>query len=571
MACDKITTISYTGLKTLISQNKLCPGTWYKILGFNKNMPTGSPENPDGLLPNVLYDDGTNSGVTIYMMALTRNTMATEGYGEFYNPKYYTDSTDYDTPGLTSLYGIWDGDNPISGLVPIYPINSVVFWGGYAWQNLTGAVGLNTNDFELSTDWLKIPYLDDNGDVSIWYNRVIDEIRVDWNYGIIIERYNSKHDVKVSFTADLYKNIQYNVFNAGFVTCVYPWSSSSLGCVNPISAMGWGIYSKLNATSNDNFIGLGIQKVSVNSGFASTINFKGRIFANNTFNYSFYFDNYIGAKSQVYNLTLNNSAIYYNKLYSQSSVNVSTLIFPQMHDLTVNSSFVISNFLIDAAIHNNTLDDFSNISGSTLGKNSAIRYNHIYSQSSIFSILHDNSDSNTNCIIEYNTVGSNSTIAVLTGDYEFSFSVSYNVVLNKSEIFEIETNQGKSIINYNVVTNNSLMERMDLNNIATTSVEITNNVIQNNSIVRFVNLQDANFKFNNLNASRLISTGTLTGVAQNLGLLTMQNVLWNGLLTSATDIFAFGSEKKAFTRQDGTIRLQYFNTTDTPTIVNFNA
>lgn len=65
-------------------------------------MPDGSPENPNGLLPEVLYDDGTNSGITIYLRAVTTNTLSESGHGEFYNPKY--------------IYGQYDGGpfNPLT-------------------------------------------------------------------------------------------------------------------------------------------------------------------------------------------------------------------------------------------------------------------------------------------------------------------------------------------------------------------------------------------------------------------------------------------------------------------------
>ncbi len=66
-------------IDTLISTNALVIGALYKISGVH----------PD------LYNDGTNSGTTIYLIALTVNKLSSEGYGEFYNPRYFPDNNGY--------------------------------------------------------------------------------------------------------------------------------------------------------------------------------------------------------------------------------------------------------------------------------------------------------------------------------------------------------------------------------------------------------------------------------------------------------------------------------------------
>jgi hypothetical protein len=45
-------------------------------------------------MADILYDDGTNAGTTIFIQALSTNTLSTQGIGEFY--KYYDISTYYD-------------------------------------------------------------------------------------------------------------------------------------------------------------------------------------------------------------------------------------------------------------------------------------------------------------------------------------------------------------------------------------------------------------------------------------------------------------------------------------------
>lgn len=190
--------VTYASLQTLISSSLLSPGTVYKITGFNKNMPSGGPSNPNGYLPVVLYDDGTDSGVTIYMQAITKNTLSSDGYGQFYNP-VYGDQTTYNNTDGTGLYGIWDGNNPDPLEVPAYVIDQVVFWGGYAWRNVTGNVGTADDILTLSADWEKLPYYN-----SPYYTIVIDNISVDWNNGIVITRTNIENQITVEFNADQY-------------------------------------------------------------------------------------------------------------------------------------------------------------------------------------------------------------------------------------------------------------------------------------------------------------------------------------------------------------------------------
>jgi hypothetical protein len=77
--------ITYETAVTLVNQKRLKPGTLYRISTVHKN-------KVDVTVP-VLYDDGTNPGTVIYLTALTTSEFSTEGWGEFYNPKY--DQTNY--------------------------------------------------------------------------------------------------------------------------------------------------------------------------------------------------------------------------------------------------------------------------------------------------------------------------------------------------------------------------------------------------------------------------------------------------------------------------------------------
>ena len=316
---------NYPEVVALMSSGSLVKGATYKIGGFNKNMPVG-PLNPNGYLPEVLYDDGTNSGITIIMQALTGSELATSGYGEFYNPKY-GDETTYNNTDGTGLYRIWDGDNPVA--VPAYQVDDVVFWGGYAWKNLLGNVGSDIDILNLDpVEWEKLPYSN-----STWYELVIDEIKVDWNFGILIERYNPENQVRVAFNADeyywngLYTNVQ----------------------CSPISVMAWGLYSKYAEGLTASYYGIG--SVEVINSYCETVSFKGNIFGyNKLFDYSFVYNNYFGKDSYVKSNTLDGSQMYSNTLNNNSSINTNTLD---------NNSYIYINTLDVSQIYDNTLDGSS--------------------------------------------------------------------------------------------------------------------------------------------------------------------------------------------------------------------
>lgn len=78
-----IISVTKEELNTLVLANELKVGSTYKISGVH-------PE---------LYDDGTNAGTTIYLQALTSNTLSKSGHGEFWNPKY---------DPYHSTFGIWN-------------------------------------------------------------------------------------------------------------------------------------------------------------------------------------------------------------------------------------------------------------------------------------------------------------------------------------------------------------------------------------------------------------------------------------------------------------------------------
>lgn len=98
--------------QSLVAGNLVVPNTLYKITGVHKNK--------DAERIQVLYDDGTNSGITIYLTGLSTNEFSTEGWGEFYNPKYdqatYGEDDGYGAIVVNPGSGYVDGtDVPVTG------------------------------------------------------------------------------------------------------------------------------------------------------------------------------------------------------------------------------------------------------------------------------------------------------------------------------------------------------------------------------------------------------------------------------------------------------------------------
>ena len=215
-------------IDTLIAGNDLVAGAMYEITGVH---PT-------------LYNDGTNSGTTILLKAISENVLETQGTGIFYNPKYNqavagfgiwdnkmygTFSTivgnfDYENKetvtadnGATGILladgmiqyvsGNWSSATSITGdtssatanvadfVSPSYAVNDKVIWGGYSWTNNTGAVGSSVDVLNLDgTNWSKNVYDTTN------YNLAYDLIEYDYSNDWISRRYDAVADIDVVFT-----------------------------------------------------------------------------------------------------------------------------------------------------------------------------------------------------------------------------------------------------------------------------------------------------------------------------------------------------------------------------------
>ena len=146
-----------------------------------------------------LYDDGTTSGTTVYLRAISDSKLEVQGMGKFYNPKYNQavdgfgiwDNKMYGTfstivgtfnyankesvtannaatgillaDGMIQwVSGDWSAATSITGDVssatadvadfvsPSYGIGDKVIWGGYSWTNVNGNVGASVDVLNLN-------------------------------------------------------------------------------------------------------------------------------------------------------------------------------------------------------------------------------------------------------------------------------------------------------------------------------------------------------------------------------------------------------------------------------------
>ena len=211
-------------IDALIAANDLVAGALYEITGVH---PT-------------LYDDGTTSGTTVYLRAISGSELDVQGMGKFYNPKYNQavdgfgiwDNKMYGT--LTSIVGQFDyinkegvtANNGATGLMlaqgmiqwvsgnwsvatsiegdvsgatanisdfvsPSYSIGDKVIWGGYSWTNVNGLVGSSTDVLNLNAEWTKNVYDTTN------YNIAYDLIEYDYANDMIIRRFEKESNVDV--------------------------------------------------------------------------------------------------------------------------------------------------------------------------------------------------------------------------------------------------------------------------------------------------------------------------------------------------------------------------------------
>lgn len=159
-------TVTYAQLSALIAGDDLITGAFYNV--------TDAEFGSTPIIPT-----------SIYIQAITTNTVSMTGQGYFYNADYQGVGNYSGVTGFTSQLGIWNQ-------FLVTPIGSVVIWDNFQYVNITG-VNIATNPKTDAVNWQLLPYSTTKGYIVetsfISYlasnNRILS--RTD-NFGNFVER-----------------------------------------------------------------------------------------------------------------------------------------------------------------------------------------------------------------------------------------------------------------------------------------------------------------------------------------------------------------------------------------------
>ncbi|PWA05299.1 hypothetical protein [Flavobacterium laiguense] len=478
-------------IDALITTNGLVAGATYKITGVHP----------------YLYNDGTNSGTTIFLQALTINTLAKEGHGEFWNPKYeqgvkgfgiWTNLSSYTTSAITGTFnlnenitanngatgkiyaavqsnqfiaisGDWVSATSIIGnssgatanisdiAVKVYFIGSKSIWGGYSWTNVNGNIGSKLDVLSLDSEWTKDAYSSTN------YNKTLDVIEYDYINDYISRRYEVEGNNNVICRFG-------DIGNIG----VYESAISVFMFGNPFKA--------------STYKGIGDTKVS--NSYYECVNFRGV--------YSF------GCDLKTYSVIQNNDlkALEHLELSYYSRIE-SNFIFSGMYLLVLYESNIQNNNITRCSIYNNTL-----------------RRSHISNN------IMDQGSFEVNKLEEGQIVSNTCTKI---------FNLTHNTITDGS-------------IGGNTVENSTITLN-DIINSNLSSTGLVSSLIQNNI-----------FNSSSFTSSTNIISKTLKGLVMDFASI-------NDNVSSATILFGNYS-KTAYKRPDGTTKLRYYNNSDVLVIAN---
>jgi hypothetical protein len=492
-------TTSYTAVQSLIASNELIPGTTYKI------------DNVDV----ALY-----GGTTVFLKALSTNSVEKAGHGLFYNPKYNqalptdgiwnntstfvsssVDGTFLANEAITAnngatgtlfttissnrfvaLTGDWSTATSITGntsaataniasiVLKTYSIGDTVIWGGKHWRNVNGNIGAATNPLTLNSEWTVIPY------DTINYNVVYDPIEYDLATDIILKR-----------TDSFGNEVEATLNDRSYFT-----SQSYIG--SPINVFQWG-----NQYVSSTNRGTGSNKV--NSGYAESINNIGSFFSNEVKGRSVIqgnstFTGRINLNrltdfSQIIGNILNNALISGNFLHQGSTVTPVT--FNTINSNTLNASDIKENMLrVKCNINSNVLTNsyiyINNLFNSNINTNIMSPSGYIYSNNLGYL-----------CTINSNTISNNSQI--------FSNNMDFLSTINSNNlsIGQIAENQmlRTSIINNNTLTSGFIIR----NRMQSSSTIVSNTISGSSSTISYNDMSVAYIQNNTItgNTSDIIS------------------------------------------------------------------
>ena len=356
-------------IDALIAGNNLVKNALYEITGVH---PT-------------LYDDGTTSGTTIYLRAISGNQLEVQGMGKFYNPKYNQsvdgfgiwDNKMYGT--FSNIVGVFDcqnkeavtANNSATGIIladgmiqfvsgdwstatsitgdvssatadvagfvsPSYGLGDKVIWGGYSWTNVNGNIGASVDVLNLNAEWTKNVYDTTN------YNIAYDVIEYDYANDMIIRRFEKESNVDVKCSKAQYDDF---VDNNGFT--YHSISVQQFGNAFNISTGKCQLNIDVNNGYNEciNFSGANQSNLT----FGSGANQQYLTFGNNAFQSNLTFGNNANHGNLIFgnnvyqsNLTFGNSANHNNLTFGNNAYQ-RNLTFGEQTQLNFNNQTINSN------------------------------------------------------------------------------------------------------------------------------------------------------------------------------------------------------------------------------------
>jgi hypothetical protein len=522
-------------IDTLIAGNDLVAGAMYEITGVH---PT-------------LYDDGTTSGTTVYLRAISGSELEVQGMGKFYNPKYnqavngfgiwenkmygtfssISGTFDYqnkeavtannaatgilladgmiqwvsgDWSTATSITGGTSGAtaNVVDFVSPSYAINDKVIWGGYSWKNVNGNIGASTDVLNLDSEWTKDVYDTSN------YNVAYDLIEYDYANDWISRRYELASNVDVKITKSIY---DYFVDDYGLI-----YSS--------ISVQQFGNPFDYN-------IGKGIFNKYLDNAYDESINFSGSIQYNLTFgqnasqfNLTFgqgAYQSYLtfGQNASQFNLTFGQGAYQSYLTFGQSAYqnNLTFGAGASQYNLTFGQSSIQYNLTFGQSAYqlNLTFGQGSRQSNLTFGQGayqsyltfgqSAYQNNLTFGQDANQSYLTFGQNANQNNL----TFGQNANQSYLTfGSNASQYNLTFGNISHQYNLTFAESTQ----LNYNNQTLNSNIEHVSFRTKAITVPDLsTATYIYDNTLLKDIYTRpDGTLKLKYMNNSDVLVVNNIT-------------------------------------------------------------
>ena len=476
-------------IDALIAGNNLVKNALYEITGVH---PT-------------LYDDGTTSGTTIYLRAISGNQLEVQGMGKFFNPKYNQsvdgfgiwDNKMYGT--FSNIVGVFDyqnkeavtANNAATGIIladgmiqwvsgdwstatsitgdvsgatadiadfvsPSYGIGDKVIWGGYSWTNVNGNVGASVDVLNLNAEWTKNVYDTTN------YNISYDVIEYDYANDMIIRRFEKESNVDVKCS-----KAQFDLFynNYGFT-------------YHSISVQQFG-----NAYNTSSYKGQ--LNIIVENGYNESVNFSGTHQGNLTFG--------IGASQS--NLTFGIGA-YQGNLTFGSDAYQSNLTFG------IGAYQVYLTFGIGASQSNLTFGSDAKQTSLTFG-NGAYQYNLTFGSDAKQQSLTFGSDAK-----QYNlTFGSDAKQTSLTfGNGAYQYNLTFG-----SDAYQTRLTFGSDAGQYSLTLGNGAGQQY-LNFAESTQLNFNNQTI--NSNMEYVSFRTKYVIVPDLSVATYIYDGNIKDVYQ---------------------------------------------------------